>query len=60
LYLHITVDVLLVIAMLGGKIVFPHWTKYIEVTIPEGTKNGKKMRLKELGIIKGMKLDTYS
>lgn len=53
LNLYTSVDVPLVTALLGGKIVFPHWTKDIEVTIPEGSKNGKKMRLKELGIKKG-------
>jgi DnaJ-class molecular chaperone len=46
------IEIPLTTALLGGKIIFPHWTKDIEVTIPEGTKNGQKLRLKNLGINK--------
>lgn len=45
-----SIDVPFTTALLGGTIVFPHWTKDMEVTIPAFTKNGQKMRLKDLGI----------
>lgn len=52
LNLYTSIDVPMTTALLGGKITFPHWTKDVEVTIPEGIKNGQKLRLKGLGIHK--------
>lgn len=52
LNLYTSVDVPFTTALLGGKITFPHWTKDVEVTIPESSKNGTTLRLKQLGINK--------
>jgi curved DNA-binding protein len=43
-------DVPLTTAMLGGSIIFPHWSKEVEITIPPEISDGQVMRLKNMGI----------
>mgnify|MGYP003339186050 CR=1 FL=1 len=36
----------------GDKIIFPHWNKEYEVTIPAGTQHGQVLRLANAGVKK--------
>lgn len=41
--------------VLGGKVIYPHWTKKdIEINIPAGIENGAKIRLSNMGIKKNI------
>lgn len=40
--------------VLGGKIIFPHWTKDLEIVVPVGVENGTKIRLANMGIKKNI------
>jgi curved DNA-binding protein len=40
--------------VLGGKVIFPHWTKDLEINIPAGIENGTKIRLANMGIKKNI------
>jgi curved DNA-binding protein len=48
--LHVTVDVDLYTAVLGGKISVPTLERPVELTIPPETGNGKVFRLRGLGM----------
>lgn len=48
--LNVTVDVPLVDAVLGGKVEVPTLTGRANLTIPAGTQNGAKLRLKGQGV----------
>lgn len=47
-------EVPLTTGVLGGKVIFPHWTKDVEITIPSGIDNGTKIRLANMGIKKNI------
>lgn len=41
--------------VLGGKVIYPHWTKKdIEINIPAGIENGSKIRLANMGVKKNI------
>lgn len=40
--------------VLGGSVLFSHWTKEVEITIPPGIENGTKIRLANMGIKKSI------
>lgn len=40
--------------VLGGKVIFPHWTKDLEIAVPAGVENGTKIRLANMGIKKSI------
>jgi curved DNA-binding protein len=50
--LRLTLPVDLFTALLGGKISVPTLDKSVNLTIPEGTRNGKVFRLRNLGMPK--------
>lgn len=50
--LRMTLPVDLFTALLGGKISVPAFDKTVNLTIPEGTRNGKVFRLAKLGMPK--------
>ena len=55
--LRMTQPVDLFTALLGGKVSVPAIDKSVNLTIPEGTRNGKTFRLKNLGMPKLRKPD---
>lgn len=40
--------------VLGGKVIFPHWTKELEIAVPAGVENGTKIRLANMGVKKNI------
>lgn len=46
------INIPLNVALLGGKFKFPHWSKEVEIEIPEGINNGDVIRVPNAGIIK--------
>lgn len=40
--------------VLGGKVIFSHWTKDLEINVPAGVENGTKIRLANMGIKKNI------
>lgn len=40
--------------VLGGKVIFSHWTKDLEIAVPAGVENGTKIRLANMGIKKSI------
>ncbi len=50
--LRLTLPVDLFTALLGGKVAVPAIDKSVNLTIPEGTRNGKAFRLRNLGMPK--------
>lgn len=40
--------------VLGGKVIFTHWTKDLEITVPAGVENGTKIRLANMGVKKNI------
>lgn len=48
-------------AILGGKVKVPTMEENLAITIPKGTQNGQRFRLKEKGLVQGMeKGDLYA
>lgn len=46
--------------ILGGKTIFPHWSKDLEINIPAGIDNGTKIRVANMGIKKNIHIgDLY-
>lgn len=50
--LHTEIELTMSQAVLGDKIIFPHWNKEYEVTIPAGTQHGQVLRLANAGVKK--------
>lgn len=60
LHLYTTFDIPLTTSILGGTIIFPHWNKELEITIPPETSQGQTFRLKQMGLSKnGITGDLY-
>ena len=60
LHLYTNFDVPLTTSILGGSVIFPHWNKELEITIPPETSQGKTFRLKQMGLSKnGVTGDLY-
>lgn len=52
--IYTMLEVPLTTGVLGGKIIFPHWTKDLEINVPAGVENGTKIRLANMGIKKNI------
>lgn len=48
--LYTSIDVPVSTAIAGGTLIFPHWEKDYEITIPPGTKHGQMLRLTSAGL----------
>lgn len=58
--IYTTLEIPITTGNLGGKTIFSHWTKDLEISIPPGIKNGTKLRLANMGIKKNFQIgDLY-
>lgn len=51
--LFLKVDIPFNLALIGGKVIFPHWDGDLEVSLPPGLNNGNQVLLANKGIQKG-------
>lgn len=51
--LFLKVDIPFNLALLGGKVTFPHWEGELEVNLPSGLNNGNQILLANKGVQKG-------
>lgn len=52
--IYTMVEVPFTTGVLGGTIIFPHWTKDLEINVPAGVENGTKIRLANMGVKKNI------